>query len=120
MADNRDFGRAERRLVSRKCSSAVLHPLNHPIEALKVLPHKSSYAGVVGMRLKAAVRKFVSGRWTPNWDVVDERNGGVGDFWLEDVGDVVVEDRYRIRPSHGQGDESVGAERGLKRGEVAR
>ena len=119
MADNRDFGRAERRLVSRKCPSAVLHPLNHPIEALKVLPHKPSYAGVVGVRLEAAVRKFVSGRWAPNRDIVDERNGGVWDLWLEDVCDVVVEDRDRICPSHGQGDESVGAERGLERGEVA-
>ena len=68
--------------------------------------------------------KFEGGlSFEPKWDgfrCIVLRNGGVGDFWLEDVGDVVVEDRYRIRPSHGQGDESVGAERGLKRGEVAR
>ncbi|ETW86546.1 hypothetical protein HETIRDRAFT_114043 [Heterobasidion irregulare TC 32-1] len=92
VADNYDFGCAECCLVPRKCSSAVLHPLNHLIEALKVFPHKPSYAGVVGMRLEASIRKFVSGRWALNRNIINERNGGVWDLWLEDVGDVVVED----------------------------
>ena len=118
MADYRDFSHAECRLVSQKCSSAILHPLDHPIEALKVFLHKLLYAGVVGVRLEAAVWEFISGRWATNWDIVDKRNGGVWDFWLEDVGNVVMEDWDRICPSHGQSDKSVGAKQCLEGGEV--
>ena len=58
-----------------------------------MLPHKPLYARVVGMCLEAAIQKFVLSWWAPNRDIVDERNGGVWDFRLEDVGNVIVEDR---------------------------
>ena len=74
--------------------AAILHALNHAIRALEMLPNESSDAGVVGVRFVASVGRFVTSCRSANWNVVDERNRGVGDFGLQDVGDVVVENRY--------------------------
>ena len=45
---------------------------------------------------------------------------GVGYFWLEDMGDIVMEDRDRIGPTHRQRDESERTEGRLEGGEVVR
>ena len=74
--------------------AAILHALNHAIRTLEMLPNESSDARVVGVRFVAAVGRFVTSCWSTNWNVVDEWNRGVGDFGLQDVGDVVVENRY--------------------------
>ena len=37
------------------------------------------------------------------WAIVNVGNSEVGNLGLKNVGDVVVEDGYRVTPTHGQG-----------------
>jgi hypothetical protein len=115
-----DLLRAENRFGAAKRTAAVFDPLHNVIETLKVLPDKSTDAWVGGNALLGTVGKYIPPLGSSDRDVVDVRNCGVGDFGLEDMGDVVMEYGDGVGPAHGQGNESECAKRRLECGEVAR
>lgn len=100
--------------MTGECATAVLHPLNDSVGALEVFPNKSPDAGVVRVHLVAAIGCLVSRGQTTNGNIVDERYRRVGDLGLEDMSDIVMENWYRVCPSHWKGDEAMGPEQGLE------
>jgi hypothetical protein len=68
-----------------------------------VFPNKPAYAWVLWNGLIGVVDISVCGYRSLDRYVVDVRDGDMGDFSLQDKGDVVVEDRNGIGPTHGEG-----------------
>jgi hypothetical protein len=70
------------KLRTRKCSTTILHPLNNPIEVLKVLPNKPTYAWVLSYGLVRVVDFLVHNRQTFDWHVINVGDGDMRDFSL--------------------------------------
>jgi hypothetical protein len=83
---------------------AILHALDHSIKSLEVFPNEVTNSGILRNCFVCAVVGDVVSRGTADRYVVYEGNGGVGDFGLKDICDIVMEDRYRICPTHRKGD----------------
>ena len=115
MTDNRCLSGDEDGLHPRERSTSVAHPRYDSIQVLEVLPDESTDTTVLGENFAAVVTS-----WSLDWYVVDVGHRKLGDFGLEDIRDVVVEYRYRVRPTHGQRRESHCTVRCLKRCQVPR
>jgi hypothetical protein len=61
------------------------------------------YAWVLWNSLVRVVDILVRGRQSLDRHVVDVWDGDMGDFCLQDEGNVVVEDRNRVGPTHREG-----------------
>jgi hypothetical protein len=93
VSDRYDFFGAQRGLESAEGASAIFDTLHNSIEVLEMFPDESADPRIVWDAFFGAVRKEILLRGASDRDVVDIRNSGVGDFGLEDAGDVVVEYR---------------------------
>ena len=107
-------------LCAGEGATAVFDARNDAIDVREVLPEEASNIRVLWDAFGLAVRKEILGQGALDWHIVDVGDSNVRNFRLEDVGDVVMEDRHRVGPPHGQGDEPKGAEWGLESGEIAR
>ena len=74
--------------------------LNNSVKVLEMFLNKASNAGVFWYCLRLAVFLNISGHWASNRYVVDIWLSHVRNFLLKDMSDVVMEDWYRIGPSH--------------------
>jgi hypothetical protein len=72
-----------------KRSTTILHPLNNSVEILKVFPNKPVYAWVLQNSPIRVVDLLVHGRQSFERHVVNIWDGDMGDFCLQDEGDVV-------------------------------
>ena len=98
----------------------MAHTLYDPRDIVEMFPHESSDPRVLRNRLVTAVWATIVGLWTLHRHIVDVRCRNVRDFVLENEGDVVVENGYRIRPAHRKRSQTVGAKRRLERRQVPR
>jgi hypothetical protein len=106
------------KLRTRKCSTTILHPLNNSVEILKVFPNKPVYAWVLWNGLIRVVNFSVRGRWSLDRYIVDVRDGDMGDFCLQDEGNIVMEDRNGVGATNREGHSSEGTKGGLESGVV--
>jgi hypothetical protein len=60
---------------------------------LEVLPYKESYSGIAVDHRISAVVIVIVGFWTFNRNIVYIRDGNVGYFFMENMGDIIVEYR---------------------------
>ena len=102
MSDHHDFAGADNRLGAREGPAGVLDALDDAIHVVEVFPNESPNTGVLRYGLVLAVAIAIVALWSFAWAVVDVRHSEVGNLGLEDVGDVVVEDGYRVAPTHRQ------------------
>ena len=100
MSNCNDFFGAQRGLDSTEGASAILDTLHNSIEVLEVFPDKTADARIVWYAFFGAVWKEILLRRTSDWNVVDIRDSSVRDFGLKYAGDVVMEYRNRVGPSH--------------------
>jgi len=97
----------------------ILHPLHYAVESLKVLPNEATNTRILGVHLVRSVCLNIMGRWALDWHIVDIRNSRMRYLGLQDVGNIVVKDRYRVGPTHGKCNKSMRAERRLESGVIA-
>ena len=107
------FG-AQGRLEAAERSAAILDALHDVVEVLKMFPDKMPDAWVALDTLFSAVGEYIPLRRAAYRDVVYVGDGCVGDFWLENISDVVMKDRNGISPAHWKSDKPEGAEGGLE------
>ena len=110
MSDRNDLLSTQDQLGTAEGATAILDALHDTIGTLKMPPHEAVNSQICGDVLFGSVNQDIACLRAADRDIVDIWNSGVGYFWLEDVSDVVMEDRDRIGPSHQQRDESERAE----------
>ena len=115
MADDDDLGRTKHRLMTGEGAATILYLLNNPIGALEVFLDKLPDARIVGVHLVGRLRRVKMRRWAMEGNVVDEGYRSVGNLRLQDMSNIVMEDRHRVCPTHRQSDEAMCAEWGLER-----
>jgi hypothetical protein len=69
-----------------------------------VFPNKPVYAWVLQNSLVRVVNILVCSHWSLDGYIIDIRDGDMRDFGLQNEGDVIVEDQYRVCPTHREGD----------------
>ena len=79
-----------------------------------MFPDKTPDAWVALNVLFSAVEKYIPLRRAAYRDVIYVGDSHVGDFWLENISDIIMKDRNRISPAHWKSDEPEGAEGGLE------
>ena len=114
MSKNNDFGNAEEEFRARKSSTTILHALHNVIHVFKVFSDKSMYSGVFRNGFKGSNVLYVVRFGSFDRYIVDIENGDMWNFGLQDIGDIVVEYRDRIGPTHRKSNESKHAKGGLK------
>ena len=91
---NNNFRNTEKDLWTGEGSAAILHALNDSIEVFKMLPNKSTDAWVLWDCVESAIWSNVACLGSLDQNVVNVWDRNVRYFWLEDKGDVVMEDWY--------------------------
>ena len=84
-----------------------------------MFPDESPDAWVFRYEFLCTIGEDVSSFRTSKPDVIDIWNGDVGDFGLEDIHDVIVENGDRVHSTHRQGNKAEGSKRRLKCCEVS-
>ena len=83
-------------------SSAVCHPLDDAVEVLKMLPDEAADTAVLWDCLEGAVLALIHSCGVADVHVVDVGNGELGNLWLKNMSNVIVENWNSIGPTHGQ------------------
>ena len=99
MTENLECRGAENKFMARESATAILHPLKNTIQKLKELLKCQTNVRVVRMLGGHTVNEFPI-LWAFNAYVINEAEYVMGDFGLQDEGDIVVKDGYQISPSH--------------------
>jgi len=80
------------------------------VEVLEVFPDKVADFWIVRYAFFGTVSKVVSPCWAVDRDVIDVRYHSVRYFGLQNVGNIVVENRNRVSPAHRQGNKAKQSE----------
>ena len=100
MAYSCDFVGADKRLLTRKCSSTIFHTLHYSIDILEVLPNEVENTAIFQNSLEDSIIVLISRHRAANGYVVDIWNSIFWNFGLKDVSYVIVEYGNHVHPTH--------------------
>src|SRR6267154_4420707 len=98
----------------------VLHALYNSIKTLEIFPYEVADSRVLGDCLVRTIVLYITHSRTSNRNIVDVGYGCVGYLALQNICDVVMEYRNRIRPTHWKSNQAKRSEGCLKRGVISR
>jgi len=118
VSDCNDFFCTKDQLISTEGAATILDVLDNVVKVLEVFPDKVADSWVVGYAFFETVGEVVSPSRTADQNIVDIRYCSIRYFRLQDVGNVVMENRNGVSPAHRQGDKAKQSKWGLECGEV--
>jgi len=82
--------------------------MDDAVDVVEVLPNEASDAGILGDGFKLALGGLITRSRSLDGGVIDERFGDMGNLWLQDEGDITMEDGDGVGGTLGEDCTSVG------------
>ena len=117
LSDDDDLWTAHEELLCQDCCACMPETMKNVVDIVSVLPDEAMNAGVARDSLVGTIWELIASAWTKDIDVILEVQGNVN-LTLENEGDIILEDSWRVYPALGKDCQTKGSERCLKGCEV--
>jgi hypothetical protein len=120
VSQNVGLRNSDESFLPTKRSSVRFNSLYNSVYGFQMFPYESTNSDIIGNRLKGTIRQLITSLRTFDRDIVGERLRKMRDLWSKNMGDIALENSWRVGPSHREDCQTKGAQGSIESRHISR